>query len=482
MTIKNANGSALPVNGSTKVSHSDGIPVELVATPAPVKQTNVKALPPSFYASFISAESRARKPNSIRGLFPLEKVPGVISLLAGKPNPETFPISSMQITVRAPPEDGTSSPMEKTLDISGSRMAAGLQYGSTTGYEPLVAWWEGLQTRTHGRTKGEGWQVSVGSGSQDLLYKSFHSLVNPGDYVLAESPVYSGVLPILESLRAQIIPVDTDSSGIKSSSLKHILENWPALKPFPKFLYTVPYGGNPTGLTTSTERRREVLALAQKYNFLILEDDPYYFLYYGKSLRPPSYFALEEELGEVGRVLRFDSLSKIVSAGMRIGFASGPKPILDAMDLHTASANLQVSSLTQVITHTVLESYGYVGFVKHTEMVSEFYRQRRDIFEEAMHRQLGGLAEWSAPEAGMFFWFKLLLNNPSGQTIEEDSEELIQSKAFENGVLALPGTSFLPTGGKTAYVRASFSLVDPNDIEEALRRLREVVLKARGEA
>ncbi|THG93294.1 hypothetical protein EW145_g8411, partial [Phellinidium pouzarii] len=212
--------------------------------------------------------------------------------------------------------------------------------------------------------------------------------------------------------------------------------------------------------------------------------DPYYYLYYGKAARPPSYFTLELEQPEVGRVVRCDSLSKVLSAGIRIAFASGPAPIMDAIDLHTSSANLQVSSLTQVIALSVLESWGYDGFIEHTKGVSHFYRQKRDAFEKAMYHHLGGLAEWSTPEAGMFFWFKLLLNDPSRpeRQVEEDSEELIRTKALENGVLALPGTSFLATGGKTAYVRASFSLLDTDAVEEALRRLREVILKARSGA
>jgi len=117
----------------------------------------------------------------------------------------------------------------------------------------------------------------------------------------------------------------------------------------------VQYGCNPTGMTATLERRKEVLKLAREHNFLILEgstptelirvanglqsllripDDPYYYLYYGKAARPPSYFTLELDEPELGRVLRFDSLSKILSAGIRIGFASGPEPLVVAMNRH----------------------------------------------------------------------------------------------------------------------------------------------------
>jgi tryptophan aminotransferase len=151
-------------------------------------------------------------------------------------------------------------------------------------------------------------------------------------------------------------------------------------------------------------------------------DDPYYYLYFGKAARPPSYFRLELDGPEVGRVIRFDSFSKVLSAGMRIGFASGPKPIIDAINLHvrsrgirpccahltftqTATANLQPSSLVQAITISLVEEWGYDNFFAHTRNVADFYRKKRDVFESALNVHLDGLAEWCTPEAGMFFWF-----------------------------------------------------------------------------
>jgi tryptophan aminotransferase len=158
-------------------------------------------------------------------------------------------------------------------------------------------------------------------------------------------------------------------------------------------------------MTASLERRLEVLKIARAHHILIIEDDPYYYLYFGSRPRPPSYFALDAQgEGRAGHVLRFDSFSKILSAGIRIGAVTGPDPLLRAIDAHTATANLQVSSLTQAITHTLMSAWGYDGFRRHTEKVSEFYRAKRDVFEHAMKKHLDGLADWDIPEAGMFFW------------------------------------------------------------------------------
>ncbi|KAI0707294.1 PLP-dependent transferase [Earliella scabrosa] len=435
----------------------------------------VQSLPAEYYSSFLSDLAKERKPSPIRGLYPLEARPGMISLLAGKPNSATFPLTALTLKSRSP----TDSSVEVATEISGAALAEGLQYGPTAGLPGLTGWVYGLQEREHGRKKGEGWRITIGSGSQDLIHKAILALVNPGDAVLVETPVYAGVLPTFESLHCEFVAVPTDSQGIDSSALRSTLENWPASKPKPKVLYTVPYGGNPTGMTATKERRQEVLALAREHDFLILEDDPYYYLYFGDAPRPPSYFTLELELPEVGRVVRFDSLSKILSSGIRIGFACGPEPIMAVIDLHTAVASLQTPSLTQTIAFALLDAWGYDAFKAHTLAVSRFYRDKRDVFERYMKKHLDGLARWDPPEAGMFFWFKLLLSEGEG-AVEADSESTIRNKAVEKGVLALPGTVFLPDGGKTAYVRASFSLLDEVDVEEAIKRLREVVLEARG--
>ncbi|KAE9406259.1 PLP-dependent transferase [Gymnopus androsaceus JB14] len=472
-------------------THNDGIPIITEATQSTpsITTTNgdlkVKALPASFYDDFLSDQAKEWKPTPIRGLYPLEKTPGVISLLAGKPAPSTFPFTSLSFTAKDP----TSETSETTITIPQDQLAPGLQYSDTAGIPDLLRWITGLQESVHGRKHDrngvgegvEGWRVSMGSGSQDLISKAVRTMVSPGDSVLVESPVYAGVIPIFKHLHCKQIEVQTDANGIRSESLEEILKNWPQGEKRPKVLYTVPYGCNPTGMTATLERRKEVLRLAREYNFIILEDDPYYYLYYGKAARPPSYFALEatepfgaeaEGITEVGRVLRFDSLSKILSAGLRIGFATGPEALLRRIDLLTSTSNLQVSSLTQLITFHLLQSWGYDNFLLHTRKVSEFYREKKDVFERALERWLGSstneegtnegrLAEWNSPASGNVFL----------SSEEEDSRALIETHAFANGVLALPGT--------TPYVRASFSLLGEAEVEEAMKRLRKTVLEVR---
>jgi tryptophan aminotransferase len=444
-------------------------------------------LPTSYYDQFVSEAAKARKPSPIRKLFPLENRPGMISMLAGKPNPGTFPFTNISFTSKDPYDRSKTT----TLSLDGDLLDESLQYGATSGLPRFVDWLTGLQEREHGRNSAEGgWGVSVGTGSQDLINKALITIINPGDALLMESPVYATAITLVESLHAEMVGVPTDGDGIRTDSLRSTLENWPKGKPKPKALYTIPYGGNPAGTTTALERRKEVLKLAREHDFLIIEDDPYYYLYFGETERPASYFALEnqEPVEEpLGRVLRFDSLSKVLSAGMRVGFVTGPAPLVQNIDQNTQSANLQSSHLSQAVAFTLLDSWGYEGFKAHTDFVSEFYREKRDQFENALRTHLSGLAEWNTPCAGMFVWFKLLLNDPdsasskANDTVEEDSEQVIRTRAVENGVLALPGTVFLPNGGLTPYVRASFSLLEEEAVNEAMKRLRVVVLEARGQ-
>ncbi|EPT01700.1 hypothetical protein FOMPIDRAFT_1036169 [Fomitopsis schrenkii] len=465
--------------GSTS-THVESVPDDIVTQPNGVKDSiAAKVLPPSFYRSRLSHAALRRRQDGIRALLPLESRPGVISLLAGKPNSETFPITSMKFNIRDPVSPNDEVPIQ----LTDEELHIGLQYTFTNGLPALREWIIGLQERLHGRHKGEGWNVTIGAGSQDMIFKGVNALLNPGDAVLVETPVYAGTLTILQNLDAEMIEVETDGHGVCSQSMREILQNWPSSKPKPKLFYTVPYGSNPTGSTATLERRLEVLALSREHDFFILEDDPYYNLYFGPTDRPPSYFALERNEPEIGRVLRFDSLSKIMSSGLRVGFASGPEPILKVMDLHSMAVNLQGSSFSQMIALKVLSTWGYDGFTAHAARVADFYRAKRDVFEVAMQRHLAGLAEWVTPEAGMFFWFKILLNEPGSGGVageaEGDSDYVIRTTALERGVLALPGAVFYPNPRKTAYVRASFSLLPEFQVDEALRRLREVVIEAR---
>ncbi|KAI0750181.1 PLP-dependent transferase [Daedaleopsis nitida] len=453
---------------------NDSVPVKRVVN----EPQSAQILSDTFYEAFISRSSKRRIEDPIRALFPLQDRPGVISLLAGIPDASIFPITSLQFTLRDP-----VSREDVPITLTDAELSRALQYSGGKGLPDLIDWFVGLQEFSHGRRRGEGWDITLGAGSSDLLYKVIHALLDPGDVALIETPVYASIIPVFHATECEMIEIGTDQYGIDAQGLRDVLDNWPASKPKPKVLYTVPYGCNPTGVTSTLERRLEILELARRHNFLILEDDPYYYLYYGSAPRPPSYFALERKQPEMGRVVRFDSFSKVLSSGMRIGVLSAPQAIIKAVILHTMNANLQPPTFTQVLSLVMLKFWGYEKLLAHVTRVAEFYRVKRDVFEALMQKYLTGLAQWNTPEAGMFFWFvSRACQTSDSNGYEGDSEVIIRTKALENGVIALPGTVFHPSGRKTTYVRASFSLLPEEQVEEALKRLRTVLLQVRGES
>jgi kynurenine/2-aminoadipate aminotransferase len=302
----------------------------------------------------------------------------------------------------------------------------------------------------------------IGHGSQDLMCKAYEMLIAPGDCILMESPTYVGVLAFLRPYGAKMISVDTDSHGLTPSSLDTIMTGWTDSKPRPKVLYTVATAGNPTGVTTPTWRKQEIYKLAQKWNLLILEDDPYYFLQYDEPLER-SYFSMDTD----GRVLRFDSFSKVLSAGARLGFVSGPPALIERLTMHQMATVLNASGLSQLLIWEFLKSKGLDGFHLHTRFVAGLYKERRDYFIGLLDRYLKGKAEWTVPVAGMFVWIRLI-----GVT---DSFKLISEKAVEAGVLLVPGKEFYPNPQISSYVRASFSYSSEEDMEKGVQRLASLL-------
>lgn len=268
------------------------------------------------YTQYLTETAKSRTNSPIRSLMSLMEIPGMISLAPGSPSPDGFPFESATLKLK----DGTSITIDQKL------MEAALQYGPTIGMTPLVQWLRNLQEREHSPPLPD-WQVIVTTGSQDAIAKTWDMLITRGDSLLLEEPSYPGAMAVLRPLGPNLIGVPTDKEGMVPEALAEILANWEQLHPTlrkPKLLYTVPTGHNPSGSTIPVARREVIYRIAQSHNLLIIEDDPYFFLQLDGPIgpegirRPPkSFMSMDVD----GRVLRFDSLSKVISAGLRLGFA-----------------------------------------------------------------------------------------------------------------------------------------------------------------
>lgn len=419
------------------------------------------------YARFITARSAARRPSPIRVYTEIQsRAPkSVISLATGSPNPNTFPFKTATIHI----DNG------KTIQFDEQIMKRALQYSESAGIPELLSWLKQLQVKLHNpptlhypSSQGQ-MDICVTSGSQDGLGKVFEMIINRGDNILLNEPVYSGTLQALRPLGCNMINVSSDEYGIIPDSLKEILSKWKPEdsknpeKNTPKFLYTVPNGDNPTGNSLTSNRKKEIYELARKYDFLIIEDDPYYFLQFNKPWAP-TFLSMDVD----GRVIRVDSFSKVLSSGLRIGFITGPKPFIERIVLHTQVSTLHTSTFTQLMVSQLLHQWGEEGFLAHTERVIDYYKKQKDALLKAADKWLSGLAEWHAPTAGMFIWFKI-----KGIS---DVKKLVEEKAIKKEILMVPGNAFyIDSSAPSPYFRASFSLASPEQMDIAFQRLAELI-------
>ncbi|XP_077357696.1 kynurenine/alpha-aminoadipate aminotransferase, mitochondrial [Festucalex cinctus] len=417
------------------------------------------------YARFLTAVSSARKPSPIRMLTELQQrsPPSLISLAAGAPNPDTFPFQSAVIKVKNGP----------AVSFDEVAMKRALQYSASSGIPELLTWMKNLQknlhdppTASYGPEKGQ-MDMCVTTGSQEGLCKVFEMLVSPGDVVLLDSPTYPGTLAVLQPLGCNIVNVPSDQHGMIPVALKEVLSRWdPSDVGRPKVVYTIPNGGNPTGASMTAQRKKEVYQLAKMYDMLIIEDDPYYFLQFDKPWAP-TFLSMDVD----GRVIRTDSFSKILSSGLRIGFVTGPKPLVERLVLHVQASTMHTSTFAQLLVSQLLHSWGHDGFLQHIDGVIEFYRNQRDAMISSAHKWLTDLAKWQTPSAGMFLWMELMGIR--------DSRKLIMEKALEKEVLLVPGGVFMINSSEPCpYVRAAFSLSTPEQIDEAFRRLASLITEA----
>jgi kynurenine/2-aminoadipate aminotransferase len=419
------------------------------------------------YARFLTRRSQLRQPSAIRALQPLLRRPGVISLGGGMPNPSTFPLEGLSLRVRGGAE----------VSLSASEATAALQYSDTNGLPRLVQQLSELSRHFHGSAAAQAAEQSilVTTGSQDALTKAFEMVLEEEDALLLEEFTYSGSLAFLKPWGCRLVPVPTDAHGIVPSALRARLDAWdPCIDGRkPKVLYTIPTGSNPTGASLDLARRRELYAVCHAHDLLVLEDNPYFHLQLSEPWLP-SLHSMDED----GRVLRFDSLSKVLSSGLRLGMVAGPKELVDRLVLHMQATSLHTSGVSQALTARLFDHWATThegglcsAFEAHTRDIQAFYRAQRDAFSRLAHQHLAGLAEWRAPDAGMFFWIKILG--------VEGSARFAQRLIEEQGVLVVAGLHFSPSGTDNPYVRCSFSTASEQQMDDALARMAVLLRQMR---
>lgn len=398
----------------------------------------------------LSSRARRRRASPIRELIPYMALEDMISLGGGYPNPDTFPIGELRVVLKG------ESPRE--LVIAGDALARAQQYGATEGAPGLLELLRSWHLAKDDVRLGPG-ELMVLNGSQEGLYLAADVLLDEGEEVLLSEPSYPGAVAALRSFGARLTTVPLDGDGLRVDLLAELLERRrEAGAPLPRLVYTIPNGHNPAGVSLSVERRRALAALAQEHDLLLLEDDPYQLVRLQPGPPLPTLQSLAPE-----RVLRLDSFSKILCPGLRIGYVSGPAPLVRAMALHKQASNLQTGSLTQAVLAAYLDALGNDGLLRHVDTVVRRYTTQRDAMVTAARRHLPASVSFEVPQAGMFLWLRLPTGCDAQRMIDADCEAL--------KVLLVPGAAFSTTGGCTDALRASYSLVSPERLDEGMRRL-----------
>jgi len=329
---------------------------------------------------------------------------------------------------------------------------AALDYGEPNGHAPLretithILASQGLQTRSE--------NVLITAGSQQALSLISQLLLRPGDVIMVESPTYSGALDLFRALGFKVVGIPVDRHGMQVEALEKLLQQH-----HPKLIYTIPTFHNPTGTCMSSQRRIQLIVLADRYNIPILEDDFVGDLRYeGRS--QPALKALDPG----GRVIYVSTFSKILMPGLRVGFLVAEGPIYHRLVNFKRVNDLATSTLIQ----RALEAYVTVGrYQSYLHRSCQIFRKRRDAMLSAIQRYLPAEIYLDPPQGGLFLWLQLP---------ENLSAEKLLPLAWEEGMDFSPGTSFFSDEAEGRnWLRLNFVAQAPDQIEEGMRRLGRAV-------
>ncbi|WP_368318560.1 PLP-dependent aminotransferase family protein, partial [Megasphaera massiliensis] len=370
------------------------------------------------------------KASEIRELLKLTTMPEIISFAGGLPAPELFPTEDLKKVDEA------------VLTKEGQ---AALQYGTTEGYTPL-------REQIAGRMKKSFMvdctpeNIVITSGSQQGLSLLAQIFLNPGDVVLVESPTYLGAINAFKLCGPEFVEVPTDDKGIIPEELEKILAKYGDRV---RMMYVIPEFQNPTGITWPMERRKAFMDIINRYDFPVLEDDPYGELRFDGD-KVPSLKSMDTK----GNIIFLGSFSKILMPGLRIAWMVADPVIIDKVVKLKQAVDLQSSSFGQRQTSFFIDMYDLDA---HVAKIKELYKKRRDLMCDSMKEYFPEGITFTYPEGGLFTWVTL----PEGM----DAKELMP-KVLAKNVAYVPGGPFYPHGGNANHFRLNYSNMPEERIVE----------------
>jgi 2-aminoadipate transaminase len=378
----------------------------------------------------------------MRDLMAITARPEVISLAGGLPDTSTFPAGTFAAQMTR---------------IAQESAAEALQYGPTEGFAETVDCI--VQVMGAEGMLPDPDDVIVTTGGQQAIDLICKTLIDPGDIVVCEAPTYPGAVPVFCSYQADVVQIDCDGEGMRIEDLEGVLAKLDGEGRRPKFVYSVPSFQNPAGVTLSLERRRRLVELARQRELLVVEDSPYGLLRFGGEALPPLY-----QLDGGDFVIYVGTFSKILSPGIRLGWAVAPPPVMEKIVLGKQASDLCTSTLTQ---YFVREYFAEGRWQEYVESLIEIYRTRRDAMLAALREHFPAEATWTEPEGGLFVW----------ATLPEyiDTGDLL-AKALREDVAFVPGqAAYMDDGRGRNSMRLNFSGVGEDEIREGIRRIGAAV-------
>lgn len=465
------------------------------------------------FRDHLSKEAKGRKPSALKVAFKYYGKDDIVFLGGGLPMADYFPWEKIVATSPAPPFKTEAGIAEKP-SVTGNAtvttlkkeqvekfdipLSRSLQYGHTDGQAELKAFFkEHTQIIHHPPYKD--WDILLSIGSTESWDATLRTFCDPKDYILVEEYAFSSAMETARAMDVQFVSVPMDDFGIIPEKLGEILSNWDPKKPLSKLLYNVPTGQNPTGSSLTNERREKIYKLACKYNFLIIEDEPYYFLQMNKydpkvdatKMKAPtheeflkslvhSFLSIDVE----GRVIRLDSASKVLGPGTRVGWIIAQKNLLERyLRLHEVSIQ-STSGFTQSLVNGLLQRWGQSGYIDWLIGLRKEYTIKRDFTIKCLKKYMPSLVHINPPVAGMFFTVTMNAEKCPSFATKYDSDPLkvekaVYEAAIKKGSLMIPGSWFLVPGCKpkdnTFFFRGTYAAVDLPKLDIGLKRYGEAV-------
>jgi 2-aminoadipate transaminase len=421
------------------------------------------------YEALFAARTRGMKSSAMREMMALTERPDVISLAGGLPDTSTF---APELYAKL------------MSQIAATSTARALQYGPTEGMAAAVDCI--VEVMAAEGTAVDPANVIVTTGGQQVIDLVCKALIDPGDVIVAEAPTYPGAVPTFSAYQADVVQIEIDSDGMPIDELEAVLDRLAAEGRRPKFIYTIPNFQNPGGVTMSLPRRRRLIDLARERELLILEDNPYGLLRYeGEPL--PTLYSLDASPGAMNGeppnppahdgaasdlVIYLGTFSKILSPGLRLGWAVAPPAVLEKLNLGKQGADLCSSPMTQLFVSAYFAERGTEShpprpaWIEYVERLRDLYRRRRDVMLEALAEHFGERASWTRPEGGLFIWATL------------DGVDTTDLMGRSKGVAFVPGrAAYMDVDGRRGAnsMRLNFAGVPDEDIREGIRRISAIV-------